>query len=316
MSKLDEKKIIEIFQKKLVGSFVGEDVEVFRLGKNFGVIKTDTLVQSTDVPPQMTPEQIAAKSMVAPLSDFASKGVKPRHAIISISLPRNYPKSKLVRLAKGFKESSKQFGVKILGGDTNEAKELVISVMLFGVAKKITPRSGAKSGDIIVTTGNFGKTGAGLGILLHKNKSRGKFRKDATQSVLLPKPRLEFGILASKYLRSSMDSSDGLSTTLTEMANASKKKFVITDIPKENGLDEFAKDNQRNTMDLVFNGGEEYEVIATVSSKNITKLQKIAKSCRINLLQIGHVKNGSGVLYENNGKQTKIKDKGWKHFRN
>ena len=314
MSKLDEKKIIAIFQKKIVENFVGEDVEIFRLGKNFGVIKTDTLVQSTDVPPQMSPEQIARKSIVGPLSDFASKGVKPKHGIISMSLPKNYPKAKIVRLARGFHTASKQFGVKILGGDTNEAKEIVISVMLFGVAKQIVPRGGAKKGDIIVTTGTFGKTGAGLDILLHRKRSHGKFKKDAIESVLLPKPRLEFGILASKYLRSSMDSSDGLSTTLTEMAKSSKKKFIITNIPKENGLEEFAKNNKRSSADLVFNSGEEYEIVATVSPKNISKITKIAKTCKINLIQIGHVQNGKDVFVQSGIKTVKLNDGGWRHF--
>lgn len=312
MTRLDEKKIIAIFQKNLTKA--NEDVEIFRLGKNFGVIKTDTLVQSTDVPPQMSPEQIAKKSMVAPLSDFASKGVRPKHGIISVSLPRNYPRAKLVKLASGFRESSRKFGVKILGGDTNEAKEIVISVMLFGVAKKITPRSGAKTGDIIVTTGKFGKTGAGLGILLHKNRSHGKFRKDAIDSVLLPRPQLKFGILASKYLNSSMDSSDGLSTTLFELAAASKKKFIIDTIPKQDGLDEFAKANRRSMLDLVFNSGEEYEIVATISPKNIPRLEKLAKKCKISLVQIGFVQNGKGVFLQSGKKQTPIKNSGWRHF--
>lgn len=313
MTKLDEKKIISILQKNLV-STTHEDVEIFRLGKNFGVIKTDTLVQSTDVPPQMSPEQIAKKSMVAPLSDFASKGVKPKHGIISVSLPRNYPRTKLVRLASGFREASRQFGVKILGGDTNEAKEIVISVMLFGVAKKITPRSGAKVGNTIITTGTFGKTGAGLGILLKNGRSSGKFRKDAINSVLEPRPQLKFGVLASKYLDSSMDSSDGLSTTLIELANASKKKFVISTIPKENGLDEFARANRKNPLDLVFNSGEEYEIVATVSQKNLPRLEKIAKKCKTSLIQIGHVQSGKGVFLQSGKKQIPIKNKGWRHF--
>jgi thiamine-monophosphate kinase len=314
MTKLDEKKIIAIFQKNLVKA--NEDVEIFRLGKNFGVIKTDTLVQSTDVPPQMSPEQIARKSIVAPLSDFASKGVKPKHGIISVSLPRNYPQKNMVRLASGFRQASKQFGVKILGGDTNEAKEIVISVMLFGIAKKITPRSGAKTGDIIIITGKFGKTGAGLGILLHKNRSHGKFKKDSIDSILLPKPQLKFGILASKYLNSSMDSSDGLSTTLVEMSDASKKKFAIESIPKEPGLDEFAKANQRNVLDLVFNSGEEYEIVATTTPKNIPKLERIAKKCKISLIQIGYVQKGKGVFMKSGKKQIPVKNKGWQHFRN
>lgn len=313
MSRLDEKKIIEIFQKSFVDNRShGEDVETFRLGKNFGVIKTDTLVESTDVPPQMSPEQISQKSIVAPVSDFAAKGVKPLYGIISVSLPKNYPK--ITQLAKGFRAASKQFDIKILGGDTNEAKEIVISVTLFGVAKKIIPRNGAKNGDIIVTTDNFGKTAAGLGILLHKNIAHGKFRKIAKDAVLSPKPRLDFGILASKYINSSMDSSDGLSTTLSEMAKASKKKFVITHIPKDEGLDEFAKSNRRSMMDLVFNGGEEYEIVATTSPKNIEKLEKTAKAHKINLIQIGHVQNGQGVFLERHKKQTRIVDKGWSHF--
>lgn len=314
MNKLDEKKIIDIFQKKLVKDNHREDVEIFRLGKKFGVIKTDTLVESTDVPPQMRPEQIARKSMVAPLSDFASKGVKPKHGIISISLPRDYPRSKLIGLAKGFRDASRQFGVRILGGDTNEAKEIVISVMLFGITNKITARSGAKQGDIIVTTGNFGRTSAGLGILLHKNRSQGKFRKLAIDSVLFPKPRLEFGVLAAKYFSSSMDSSDGLSTTLAQMSAASKKRFIITQIPKDVKLDEFAETNHRNIIDLVFNGGEEYEIVATVPPKNIEKIKKIAKSKKINLIQIGHVQNGKGIFFQHGKKQTRIKDKGWTHF--
>lgn len=314
MNKLDERKIIDIFQKRLVKNNHDEDVEIFKLGKRFGVIKTDTLVESTDVPPQMRPEQIARKSMVAPLSDFASKGVKPKHGIISISLPRGYPRSKLISLAKGFKDASRQFGVKILGGDTNEAKEIVISVMLFGITSRITARSGAKHGDIIVTTGNFGRTGAGLGILLHKNRSHGKFRKLAMDSVLLPKPRLEFGVLAAKYFSSSMDSSDGLSTTLTQMSASSKKKFIITQIPKDAELDEFAKSNHRNTVDLVFNSGEEYEIVATIPPKNIEKIKNIAKAKKINLIQIGHVENGKGVFFQRGEKQIRIKDKGWTHF--
>lgn len=314
MNKLDEKKIIDIFQKKLVRNNHREDVEIFRLGKKFGVIKTDTLVESTDVPPQMSPEQIARKSMVAPLSDFASKGVKPKHGIISISLPREYPRSKLIGLAKGFKDASRQFGVKILGGDTNEAKEIVISVMLFGITNKITARSGAKQGDIIVTTGNFGRTSAGLGILLHKNKSHGKFRKLAIDSVLSPKPRLGFGVLAAKYFSSSMDSSDGLSATLAQMSAASKKRFIITQIPKDAELDEFAETNHRNIIDLVFNGGEEYEIVATIPPKNIEKIKKIAKSKKINLIQIGHVQNGKDVFFQHGKKHIRIKDKGWTHF--
>ena len=65
MSRLSEKEIISIFQKNL-NNKISEDVEIFTIGKKFGIIKIDTLVQSTDIPKIMSPEQIANKSMVGP----------------------------------------------------------------------------------------------------------------------------------------------------------------------------------------------------------------------------------------------------------
>ena len=97
--------------------------------------------------------------------------------------------------------------------------------------------------------------------------------------MLKPKPRIKFGVKNSRYFTSSMDSSDGLSTTLNEMANQSKKKFVIENIPcTEEILNTFAKYHRKNLNDLVFNGGEEYEIVFTVSPKNLLQVKKEQKS--------------------------------------
>ena len=69
MSKLSEKKIIELFQSKLGNaSFVPEDVESFKIGKEQLVVKVDTFVESTDLPPLMKLEDAARKSIVSCLS--------------------------------------------------------------------------------------------------------------------------------------------------------------------------------------------------------------------------------------------------------
>jgi thiamine-monophosphate kinase len=317
MSKLDERQIIKIFQKKfLPKKFVSEDVETFRVGKNFGVIKTDTLVASTDAPPGMSPSQIARKSIIAPVSDFAVKGVRPLYCIVSVSLPRNYPKSKILQLADGFRKASREFGLQIIGGDTNEAKDLVISVTLFGFAKKITRRSGARNGDLIVVSGPFGATAAGMKIVLYGKTASPTFKKLAKKAVFCPTAHLSFGIEVARYLTSAMDSSDGLSTTLHEMSRQSNKRFVISHIPKEDGLDDFAKANRLDPTDLVFNGGEEYEIVGTVSSKDLPKLKKTAAAKKINLMQIGTVQRGVGVFLQKKRGFIRIRDLGWSHFRN
>jgi len=315
MSKLNEKKIIEIFQGRLGNKgFVPEDVEFFKIGKKYLVLKVDTLVESTDVPPRMKLKDVARKSVVSCVSDFAAKGVKPIFGIVSLTIPKKYSKSKIESLARGFYIARKEFNLKILGGDTNEGKELVISFSLFGITEKIVRRNGAKINDIIITTGQFGNTSAGLNILLNNKKPSKKFESRAKKAVFNPKPRLEFGLKNKNYLSASMDSSDGLSTTLNEMSNQCKKKFVINKLPAERDVFDFANSNNLDVNDLIFNGGEEYEIVATANPTNLKRIKKYAIKNRIKLYEIGYVTKGKGVFFQKNGKLISIRDEGWHHF--
>ena len=315
MSKLSEKKIIELFQSKLGNaSFVPEDVESFKIGKEKLVVKIDTFVESTDLPPRMKLEDAARKSIVSCVSDFAAKGVKPAFGIVSLTIPKKLSRSNIQSLAKGFQKAAREFGLKILGGDTNEGKELVITFSLFGTTKKIVNRNSAKTDHVIITSGSFGYTGAGLCILLKGKKSSKKFGTKAKNAVLKPRCRLLFGLKNKKYFSSSMDSSDGLSTTLNEMSSQSKKKFIITSMPSENNVLEFAASNKLNPNDLILNGGEEYEIVATTNKSNLPKIRNYAKKHKINLYEIGYVTKGSGVFYKKNGRLVRIRDKGWQHL--
>lgn len=310
MTKLDEKEIIKIFQKGF-GRIVSEDVETFSLGKKLGVIKTDTLVEGTDIPPKMKLYDAARKSIVACVSDFAAKGVQPSYCIISVSIPRRYSAKKIKEIADGFRDASKEFGFKILGGDTNEGEELVLSVSFFGITDGIVHRRGARIGDSIIVTGPFGNASAGLRHVMNGKKAEPKFANIIKNAVYHPMPRLGFGVSAGKYLSSAMDSSDGLSTTLVEMSVQSKKKFVINNLPMDPKLERFARQNRLDVIDLVFNGGEEYEIVATVPQKNLKKIRQIAKSRKITIIEIGRVEKGKGVFLADK----KIESGGWLHFR-
>ncbi len=315
MSKLSEKKIIELFQNRLGNTnFVPEDVESFKIGKKRLVAKVDTLVESTDVPPGMKLEDVARKSIVSCVSDFAAKGVKPIFGIVSLTIPKRLSRSNIESLAKGFQRATGEFKLKILGGDTNEGKELVINFSLFGISEKIVNRKGAKTNHVIITSGPFGYSGAGLSILLKNKNGSKKFEAKAKRAVFRPNCRLTFGLKNKNYFSSSMDSSDGLSTTLNEMSSQSKKKFVVTRMPSENDVFDFASSNGLNANDLIFNSGEEYEIVATANTSNLTRIKKYAKKHRIKLYEIGYVTKGSGVFYKKDGKLIRIKDKGWQHL--
>lgn len=317
MNNLDETEIIKIFQRRfgLKSKFVPEDVEVLRMGRTILVAKSDMLVESTDVPPGMKDVEIARKSVVACVSDFACKGIKPRYATISLAIPRRFSKSKINELSAGFTKASREFGVKIIGGDVNEGKELVIEVSMFGIGKKIVNRRGAKSNDTIITSGPFGYSAAGLRIILNHLRVDSKFAKKCKQSVFMPTPKLKFGLAIANYVSSAMDSSDGLSNTLNEMSKQSHKKFVITKLPTKPEVKEFAKKNKIKLTDLVFCGGEEYEIVATVSQNNLPKIRRISRILKIPLFEIGCVVKGKNVVYQEKNKITTIKDCGWLHFK-
>ena len=314
MKKLSEKQIIRYFQKQNLKKFVAEDIEIFKLGKTNCATSVDTLVQSTDMLPKSDFSDIARKSIVSSVSDFAAKGVIPKFCIVSLSLPKNISTKQVKKLATGFTKGCKEFNLKLLGGDTNEGKELVIHSVLFGLAAKTISRNSARIGDIIITTGPFGYQAAAIEIITKKRKSSKNFLKKSKNLFDRPIPRLEFGYMSRNLISSSMDSSDGLSTCLNELSLQSKKQFVLTNLPVNSDLIDFSFKNKINFEKFVFNGGEEFELVCTVSPQNLPKIKNIAKKKKITLYEIGHVQKGKNVIYEKNGKRFIIYDKGWKHF--
>jgi len=313
MNKLNEKKIIGLMNKKR--KIISEDVEVFRLGNEECAVCVDTLVESTDIPKGSRLADISRKSVVSSVSDFAAKGIIPKFCIISLTLPKTISKNHVQEISRGFSDACKEFKIQLLGGDTNQGKEISIHVVLFGSLKKYIKRKNAKIGDLICTTGAFGYTSAALDIILKKKKSSKTFSKKSKDYFFRPNPRLKFGIKSVNYITSCMDSSDGLSSCLNEMSKQSKKKFVITKYPTNEDIKEFSKKNRINLKKLVFDGGEEFELVFTSSPKDLRKILRIASELHIKIFQIGHVAKGNGAFFDDEKESFRIKDKGWEHFR-
>ena len=316
MTKLNENEIINIFQTKLGNKkFVSEDVEKFTLGKTKIIAKIDTMVQSTDIPQKMELSDAARKSIIACVSDFASKGVKPQYGIISINLPKSISKKEVKDIAKGFKKACEEYEISIVGGDTNEGKEIVFNICILGNSNQIITRKGANEKDVIFTTGPFGYTSVGLDILLNNKKKISTLIKKSIKTVTNPKPRLNYGLRNKKYFTSAMDSSDGLSTTLNEMSKQSKKKFIINKIPIDTNLNNYLKKQNKDLNKAVFHGGEEYEFVFTIPSKYKKIIIKNAKLLKTPIIEIGYVTSGKGVQVKKNEETIILKDLGWKHFK-
>lgn len=318
MKRLSELQIINLMSRTLGISkkrtLWNDDIATIPFGKRFLVFKCDMLVQSTDAPKQMSLSQIARKSIVSSLSDLACKGVRPLATLVSLAIPKDFTEKDLIALANGFKTAEREFNVNIIGGDTNEGKELVIDCCMIGLADHIVKRSGAKNGDLIVTSGAFGYSASGLKILTKMAKTNKEFRNKAVRTVLMPKPRLKVGQLLARYATSSMDSSDGLALTLHELSKQSKKRFIVNDLPTTKEIKEFAKRNHYSFNDLVLHGGEEYEIVATIPKRHLAKVKRLAKKTRCKLFVVGTVEKGSGVFMLEKGKRIKIEKRGWEHL--
>jgi thiamine-monophosphate kinase len=187
---------------------------------------------------------------------------------------------------------------------------------MFGVSNKNIPsRGGARIGDVIATSGPFGYSSSGLEIILEKYKDNPQFLKKCKNHVMRPTPRLEFGLQAARYFSSSMDSSDGLAMTLNYMSKQSKTRFVISSFPTESDIIEFATRKKIELKDLVFCGGEEYEMVFTVPPLYIRQVRQVAKKLGVPLFEIGRVVRGKNVVFMEKFKSKIIEKCGWVHLR-
>lgn len=325
VEELGERKIIEIIlgcldQMPNMPVPFGDDVSAIDIGnEKLAVIKTDMLVGKTDVPPSMNLWQAARKAVVMNISDLAAKGVKPIALLASIGIPRGFAKKDVEQIGKGLNAGAREYNAYVLGGDTNEASDLVISCTAFGIVEKryLMKRSGAKPDDLVAVTGVFGKTSSGLKILLKGLTAPPEMRKELVNTVLMPQARLKEGLALTQIhaVTASIDSSDGLAWSLHEISRASNVGFVIDNLAVAREAEEFAKIHDLDPVELSLYGGEEYELVVTIKPKLWGKAKKAIEQVGASLIKIGHVTGEKSLLLRTKEKTVSIEARGWEHFR-
>ena len=323
LRELGELGIIEMLEEALGSSRravvgFGDDVSAVRFHRGkLAVLKTDMLVGSTDVPPGMDMWHAARKAVVANVSDLAAKGVQPYAGLVALGLPARLTRRDVSQIADGLSAGAREYGFPLVGGDTNESKDLVISIALFGLIdeERIMLRSGAKIGDIVATTGEFGSAGAGLHALLDRKILPNKLPKALAEAVYHPNADLTLGVrlAGSGAVTASIDSSDGLAWSLHELSKMSGIGIRVSDLPISKAAMRFAVRNGYDARDLALYGGEEYRLIVTVKRGLLRKARDVARG---RLKEIGVVtKRSDGVRLFSGGREIKIRMKGWEHFR-
>jgi thiamine-monophosphate kinase len=298
----------------------GDDVSAVEIGgDSVAVLKTDMLVGRTDVPKGMSMWQAARKAVVMNVSDFAAKGVRPIAVLVSLGVPRDLSRKKIDEIGLGLNAGARQYGAYVVGGDPGEASDLIISISLFGIGKKneLILRNGARLGDIVAVTGPFGKTSAGLKILLNRLEVPKEISRILVESVLMPQARLDEGVALarSQAVTAAIDSSDGLAWSLHEIARASRVGITLDKLPIANEVERFAETNKLVSSDLGLYGGEEYELVVTVKPQLWDSAKEAVRSAGGDLMHIGRVTAAKGVFLKTFGKRVAVECRGYEHFK-
>ena len=323
---LGERELIKIFSSLLERAPLayppfGDDVSGWRLGDGLlAVLKADMLVASTDVPPGMSLYQAAKKAVVMNISDLAAKGVRPLAILVSLGLPRGLSKWAITELARGLNDGARAYGAYIVGGDTNECSDLVISCAVFGLCREeeLITRSGARPGDLLATTGPFGLTYLGLKVLLEGLELQEPVREKVLRAVLMPEARLDVGVALAKSgaVTASIDSSDGLAWSLFELSKASSVGFVVEELPITPDVASEAERLGVDPSEACLYGGEEYELVLTIRPDKWDEALRAARKAGCELWLIGRAVEEKGLwLRKPDGSLVPIEARGWEHVR-
>jgi thiamine-monophosphate kinase len=319
---LRERELVSAIRKEFAGAVVGlltgigDDAAVIRCAGARCLLTTDLLIEDIHFTSALHPPfLLGRKALNVNLSDIAAMGGRPRYALLGLALPPNVGKGWVEKFFAGFKEAAGEAGVGLAGGDISAAKKICLTVTVMGVVDRAVPRSGARPGDFICVSGNLGDSAAGLRLLRAGHKM-GKSRKveSLLRAFLDPIPQIALGLaLAGRRLATSMiDTSDGLSVDLHHLCEESRTGALIelAALPLSPELRRLEK----NPVEVALHGGEDYQLLFTVSPRKLSGLAALRKRFKIH--RIGRMTRGKGVrVIDEQGRERPLRIGGYEHLK-
>ncbi len=306
----------------LVG--IGDDGAVVHYERPV-VMTTDALVEGIHFREDWIDYQSTGyKSLVASISDVAAMGARPRHALVTLAVPKDGTIEPILEIYRGMKEACDAYSLSVVGGDVVSTDgPLMLSIALTGelIGDRPLKRCGAKVGDQVFITGDIGGAGAYVHMMSHD-----KMGVLAPQDAVLlsdrhrrPTAQVEAAeILATQVIcTSANDISDGLGSELHEIATASGVHLAIMEdrLPIPPGVRHYARLAGVHARDFALFGGEDYQLVGTVARNSAGPFLALMQARGIRVTLIGRVEDGDpGVdLLTQSGREI-IHKKGFDHF--
>lgn len=262
---------------------VGDDAAILNYPADTDILVTnDLLLENVHFDLTYVPlKHLGYKAAIVNFSDIYAMMGTPAQIVVGLGISRRFTVEHIEELYAGMRLACEEYGVDLVGGDTCASHQgLVISITCIGHAPKGTAvhRGGARDTDLICVSGDLGAAYMGLQ-LLEREKVASAGQKDfqpdfAGKEYLVErqlKPEARRDIVKALHEAgikptSMMDVSDGLSSELLHICNASDTGCRVYEdrIPIDYQTALMAEELNMNLVTAAMNGGEDYELLFTV----------------------------------------------------
>ena len=309
---MNESRFVDFLKRKFAftrGTGIGDDASAVRARNGYQLITTDILIENVHFRlKDVTPGELALKSLAVNLSDIAAMGGEPLYFYLGLGFPDRLPLADLRRFFIGLEKGCRRWKVELAGGDYSRSRQMFIAITLVGRARRPVFRHNARPGDRIGITGPVGESALGLRLLLKGIGSPYWSRKHKTVI-----PEIRKGAILARRVHSMIDVSDGLLIDLKRVLDASGVggEIAYEKIPVTEKLKSACRRYGFDEKELVLSGGEDYALLFTVSEANEKKLREDGIDYRL----IGEVTCRRRLLVRDFGKPLSIRINGFDHFR-
>ena len=309
---------------------IGDDAAVVNSGDKTQVVTTDLLVEGTHFDLSYVPLiHLGYKSVAVNISDIAAMNAIPKQITVNIAVSNRFSVEAIDELYKGIYAACLEYKVDLIGGDTAASPAgLMISVTAIGEVEqdKVVKRSTAVEKDIVCVTGDLGGAYIGLQVLEREKQvflSNSEMQPQLdnydyiVQRQLKPVARMDIihELREAKVVPSSMiDVSDGLASELLHLSNQSGVGFKIFEdkLPIDKQTYDTAVEFKLDPITCVMNGGEDYELLFTISQ---TDFEKVKNHPDIHFIGYADKVSEDVGLVTKAGNWNKISSQSWEHFK-
>ncbi|MBT2562414.1 thiamine-phosphate kinase [Pedobacter sp. ISL-64] len=308
---------------------VGDDAAVLDAKGKQTLISTDLLLEGIHFDLAYVPlMHLGYKAVQVNLSDIYAMNGKASQITVSLGLSSKFPLEAVEEIYKGIELACNKYNIDLIGGDTSSSKQgLVISITSIGYADadKVVYRNGAQEHDLLCVSGDLGGAYLGLQILEREKLiylENPQIQPDLEgkdyiiERQLKPEARMDIiALLDEMNIKptSMIDVSDGLASEILHLAEQSDKGMTIYEekIPLDPMTYETARELGLDPTVCALSGGEDYELLFTISQDDYKKLKH-----DVDITVIGHVtdKNSGCKMVSKSEKVHELKAQGWNAF--